>query len=86
MTKNRTIIVQDTKITVSIANADDYICITDMAEAKTDNMRAADVIKNWLRNRNTLEFLGTWEQMHDAILKWLNSTTLNRRRDYIRLC
>lgn len=40
---------------------DDYIWITDIATAKSDDSRSADVIKNWLRNRNTLEFLGTWE-------------------------
>ena len=63
MAKNRIITVQDIPITVSEADIDDYICITDMAAAKSDNSRAADVIKNWLRNRNTLEFLGTWEQI-----------------------
>ena len=42
-------------ITISSANEVDYICITDMATAKSDNSRAADIIKNWLRNRNTLE-------------------------------
>jgi hypothetical protein len=53
--------VRKTNKTLSSANEVDYICITDMATAKSDNSRAADVIKNWLRNRNTLEFLGTWE-------------------------
>ena len=36
-----------------------------MAGAKSDEVRAADVIKNWLRNRYTIEFLGTWEQIHN---------------------
>ena len=63
MAKNRIITVQDIPITVSEMDTDDYICITDMAIAKSDSSRAADVIKNWLRNRNTLEFLGTWEQI-----------------------
>ena len=57
MAKNKIITVQDIPITVSTNEIDDYICITDMATAKSDNVRAADVIKNWLRNRNTLEFL-----------------------------
>ena len=69
MTKNRTIIVQGTPITISQVDIDDYICITDMAAAKSDNARAADVVKNWLRNRNTLEFLGTWEQIYNADFK-----------------
>lgn len=69
MAKNRIIIVQDIPITVSEEDIDDYICITDMAAAKSDSSRAADVIKNWLRNRNTLEFLGTWEQIYNSDFK-----------------
>ena len=69
MAKNRIITVQDIPITVSEADIDDYICITDMATAKSDSSRAADVIKNWLRNRNTLEFLGTWEQIYNSDFK-----------------
>ena len=45
MSKNRIITVQDIPITVSEADIDDYICITDMATAKSDSSRAADVIK-----------------------------------------
>ena len=69
MTKNRIITVQDIPIAVFSADMDDYICITDMAAAKSDHSRAADVIKNWLRNRNTLEFLGTWEQIYNSDFK-----------------
>ena len=69
MDKNRVITVQNIPITISRADIDDYICITDMAAAKSDNSRAADVIKNWLRNRNTLEFLGTWDQIYNANFK-----------------
>ena len=67
--KHRIITVQDIPITVSMADEEDYICITDMAAAKSDNSRAADVIKNWIRNRNTLEFLGTWEQIYNPEFK-----------------
>ena len=45
MAKNRIITVQDIPITVSEADIDDYICITDMATAKSDSSRAADVLK-----------------------------------------
>ena len=45
MSKNRIITVQDIPITVSEADIDDYICIKDMATAKSDSSRAADVIK-----------------------------------------
>ena len=63
------ITVQQTPITVINDGGRDYICLTDMAGAKNDQVRAADVIKNWLRNRYTIEFLGTWEQIHNPNFK-----------------
>ena len=63
MAKNRIITVQNIPITISEADIDDYICITDMAAAKSKNSRAADIVRNWLRNRATLEFLATWEEI-----------------------
>ena len=69
MAKNRIITVQGIPITVSYEDIDDYICITDIAAAKSDNSRAADVIKNWIRSRSTLEFLGTWEQIYNPDFK-----------------
>ena len=69
MKKNRVITVQDIPITVASEDLDDYICITDIAAAKSDDSRAADVIKNWMRNRNTLEFLGTWENIYNPEFK-----------------
>ena len=46
-----------------------YISLTDIANAKEGEARAADVIKNWIRNRGTLEFIGTWEQMYNPDFK-----------------
>ena len=63
------ITVQNTLITVMRIDRDDYISLTDMAKARTDSARAADVIKNWLRSRTTLEFLGTWEVMYNPDFK-----------------
>lgn len=45
----------------------DYISITDMARYKSDDPTA--VISNWMRNRNTLEFLGLWESLHNESFK-----------------
>lgn len=73
MAKNRIIRVQDIPITVSEADMDDYICITDMAAAKSENSRAADVVRNWLRNRSTLEFLSTWEEIYNPDFKVFES-------------
>ena len=63
------IIVQKKEITIVSVNASDYISLTDMANAKESESRAADIIKNWLRNRYTLEFLGTWEMIHNPNFK-----------------
>jgi hypothetical protein len=43
---------------------EDYICITDIARYK-DEQRTDYLISNWLRNRNTIEFLGIWEQINN---------------------
>ena len=69
MAKNKIIEVQNIPITISFNDKEDFICITDIAAAKTGESRAADVIKNWLRSRSTLEFLGAWESMYNENFK-----------------
>jgi len=69
MTKQKSIIVQNVAVQVITDNQTDYICITDMASAKENESRSADIIKNWIRNRYTLEFLGTWEQIYNPSFK-----------------
>ncbi|MDD3860946.1 MAG: KilA-N domain-containing protein [Bacteroidales bacterium] len=61
--------VKDTEITIISVEDRDYISLTDMANSKESESRAADIIKNWLRSRYTLEFLGTWEQINNPIFK-----------------
>ena len=63
------IIVQNTPVTVISVGERDYISLTDMATAKDGDNRSADIIKNWLRNRYTIEFLGTWEVIHNPNFK-----------------
>ena len=67
--KTQIIRVQNTEISIANMENEDYICITDIAKAKEGDLRAADVIKNWIRSRTTLEFLGTWEQIHNPNFK-----------------
>ncbi len=67
--KTSSILVQDVPVTVMSIDQRDYISLTDMAKARTDAGRAADVIKNWLRARSTLEFVGTWEIMYNPDFK-----------------
>jgi hypothetical protein len=63
------ITVEKAEITILNYQEKDYISLTDMANAKESESRAADIIKNWLRNRYTLEFLGTWEMIHNPNFK-----------------
>ncbi len=61
------ITVQNTNITIIAVNGDDYISLTDLARHKSDEPNA--VIANWLRNRNTIEYLGIWEQLYNPNFK-----------------
>lgn len=63
------ITVEKTEISIITVAERDYISLTDMANAKESESRAADIIKNWLRTRYTLEFLGTWELIHNPGFK-----------------
>lgn len=63
------ITVEKTDISIITVAERDYISLTDMANAKESESRAADIIKNWLRTRYTLEFLGTWELIHNPNFK-----------------
>ncbi len=69
---------------------EDYILLTDIAKYK-DNREANEIIRNWLRNRNTIEFLGVWEKIYNPVFKpvefdrfrekaGLNSFTLSSKR------
>ncbi|MEY5041118.1 MAG: hypothetical protein RLZZ414_660 [Bacteroidota bacterium] len=56
------------EINVKYFEEKDYISITDIAKYKNPN-HSDDVIKNWLRNRNTIELLGFWEQINNPNFK-----------------
>ncbi|MDR0982911.1 MAG: KilA-N domain-containing protein [Culturomica sp.] len=60
--------VKDTDLTIVKINNADYICITDLARYKNPE-HSDDVIRNWMRNRNTLELLGIWETLHNPNFK-----------------
>ena len=66
---NNKLKVQDVEISLATIDNQDYISLTDMAKGKNDEARAADIIKNWIRNRSTLEFLGTWEILYNPNFK-----------------
>jgi len=60
--------VLEQEIATHTKNGIEYICITDIARYKNSD-RTDDLIRNWLRNRNTIEFLGIWEQLNNPNFK-----------------
>ena len=69
MSRMKRIDIENTLISITNIENEDYICLTDMAKAKQGDNRAADIIKNWIRTRITIEFLGTWESMYNPNFK-----------------
>lgn len=65
--------VENTEINVISIEEKDYISLTDMANAKESESRAADIIKNWLRTRYAIEFLSVWEQINNPNFKVVES-------------
>jgi len=61
MKKNKTIMVKGIEITIINQGDHDYISLTDMLRAKDGDF----FISDWLRNRNTVEFLGIWESIYN---------------------
>jgi len=59
--KKQTITVKNTKIAILQSEEGDYISLTDMLQAKDGDF----FISDWLRNRNTVEFLGIWESVYN---------------------
>ena len=60
------IIVEGTEITVIKSNNEDYISLTDMIKAKDGDFFVTD----WLRNRNTLEYIGIWEKFYNPAFNY----------------
>ena len=61
------ITVQNTSVMIISINKNDYISLTDIAKYKSDDPTA--VIGNWMRNRNTIEYLGIWESLYNPNFK-----------------
>ena len=62
------IIANGMEISIQHIDQNDYISLTDIAKKKNSEF-PADVIKNWLRVRNTIDFLGVWEQLNNPDFK-----------------
>ena len=69
------IIVKDTEISVVKVNDEDYICLTDMLRAKDGDF----FITDWLRNRNTLEYIGIWEKVYNPVFNYGEFATIRNQ-------
>jgi hypothetical protein len=66
MKKNSKIEVQGNEIRIISYNGEEYISLTDMLKSKDGDF----FISDWLRNRNTVEFLGIWEKVHNPVFNY----------------
>ena len=67
--------IKDTDVTViKVANAE-FICLTDMIKAKDGDF----FIAVWLRNRNTLEYIGIWEQVNNSHFNYGEFATIRNK-------
>lgn len=73
--KTSTIEVQGTAIAIMSSSDFDFISLTDMAKKFGDD----SLIYNWMRNRNTLELIGIWEQLHNPDFKGLEFETFRKQ-------
>lgn len=71
------LIVKDTFIRTLSRNGIDYICITDIARQKNPD-EPKDVVKNWMRVKNTLEYLGLWESLNNPDFKGIEFDPIMR--------
>lgn len=72
--KKKQLTVQERLIGVHEIEGEDYICLTDMVRGE----EGVDHIKNWMRNRNTVEFLGLWESMNNPDFKGVEFDTFRK--------
>lgn len=77
MAATQYITVKDTTIRTITQNGMDYICITDIARQKNP-LEPKDVVKNWMRTKNTIEYLGLWEILNNPNFKGIEFDPLLR--------
>jgi len=63
--KKQIVTVKGSNIAIISENEDDYISITDIARHKNP-VEPKDIVKNWMRSKTTIEFLGLWENLHTS--------------------
>jgi len=82
--RNSKIEVKGVEITFLQTQQEDFICITDIAKYKNPDA-PADIIKNWLRSKNTIELLGLWERLHNPDFKLLEFDQFRNEADVLNM-
>lgn len=72
--KQNKLIVQNINVSLRKINNEDFISLTDIARSKNRD-EPKDVVKNWLRNKSTVEFLGLWERINNENFKGVEFDT-----------
>lgn len=75
MAKYKKITVQNVEISIVNINDSDYICLTDMMKAKDGDFFVSD----WLRNRNTLEYVGAWESLNNPDFNYAEFASIKEK-------
>jgi hypothetical protein len=75
ITKNSQIEVENKLISIVKQDEQDYICLTDMVR----DAEGGDHIRNWMRNRNTVEFIGLWETLNNPNFKHVEFDTFRKQ-------
>ncbi len=78
MSKVSKIEVENKLISIVKQNEEDYICLTDMVRDENGN----DHIRNWMRNRSTVEFIGLWETLHNPNFKGAEFDTFRKQAGF----
>jgi hypothetical protein len=75
--KKKIIEVKGTAITIIQVNKSDYISLTNIARHKNPD-EPKDIVKNWMRSKTTIEFLGLWEKLHNPGFKGVEFDAFHR--------
>jgi hypothetical protein len=81
MKKNSSIVIKDSLVSTTEKDNEFFVSLTDMARNKNPE-EPKDVVKNWMRTRATIEFLGIWERLNNPDFKGVEFDSLMYEAGY----
>ena len=82
--KSTKILVKGVEVTFTQTQQKDFICITDIAKFKNPEA-PRDIIKNWMRSKNTIELLGLWEKLNNPNFKQVEFDLFRNEADVLNM-